>query len=180
MNQAVLPITGYLDRFSARPGEDVVARISLGTVGPYRVPTGACDLWRPEPGRARDAVRGPVRSPRPHPPRPASANPSRFLWIGPQRPRAKLHGFMHLDRAGLDRPFRWRCHSLLRRTLAHRQRQRRRVRRTGGLKRTRADKHRRAAPASTMAPRLAVSRPKHWSARNWTTSGGLARHRSGE
>ena len=37
MNQAVLPITGYLDRFSARPGEDVVARISLGTVGPYRV-----------------------------------------------------------------------------------------------------------------------------------------------
>jgi N,N-dimethylformamidase len=37
VNQAVLPITGYLDRFSARPGEDVVARISLGTVGPYRV-----------------------------------------------------------------------------------------------------------------------------------------------
>src|SRR4029077_14153848 len=37
VNQAVLPITGYLDRFSARPGEDVVARISLRTVGTYRV-----------------------------------------------------------------------------------------------------------------------------------------------
>ena len=36
MNQAVLPITGYLDRFSARPGEDVVARVSLRTAGPYR------------------------------------------------------------------------------------------------------------------------------------------------
>ena len=36
MSQAVLPITGYLDRFSARPGEDVVARISLRTAGPYR------------------------------------------------------------------------------------------------------------------------------------------------
>src|SRR4051812_29920332 len=37
VSQAVLPITGYLDRFSARPGEDVVARISLRTAGPYRV-----------------------------------------------------------------------------------------------------------------------------------------------
>ena len=36
MSQAVLPITGYLDRFSARPGEDVVARISLRAAGPYR------------------------------------------------------------------------------------------------------------------------------------------------
>ncbi|HEY6715462.1 MAG TPA: hypothetical protein VI232_03895 [Reyranella sp.] len=36
MSQAVLPITGYLDRFSARPGEDIVARISLRTEGPYR------------------------------------------------------------------------------------------------------------------------------------------------
>ena len=36
MSQAVLPITGYLDRFSVRPGEDVVARISLRTAGPYR------------------------------------------------------------------------------------------------------------------------------------------------
>ena len=36
MSQAVLPITGYLDRFSARPGENVVARISLRTAGPYR------------------------------------------------------------------------------------------------------------------------------------------------
>ena len=36
VSQAVLPITGYLDRFSARPGEDVVARISLRTAGPYR------------------------------------------------------------------------------------------------------------------------------------------------
>jgi len=29
VNQAVLPITGYLDRFSTRPGEDVVARCLL-------------------------------------------------------------------------------------------------------------------------------------------------------
>jgi len=36
VSQAVLPITGYLDRFSVRPGEDVVARISLRTAGPYR------------------------------------------------------------------------------------------------------------------------------------------------
>src|SRR3984893_14351048 len=36
VNQAVLPITGYLDRFSARPGEDVVARISVRSAGPYR------------------------------------------------------------------------------------------------------------------------------------------------
>src|SRR6267154_5157282 len=36
VSQAVLPITGYLDRFSARPGEDVVAHISLSSAGPYR------------------------------------------------------------------------------------------------------------------------------------------------
>ena len=36
MSKAVLPITGYLDRFSVRPGEDVVARISLRTAGSYR------------------------------------------------------------------------------------------------------------------------------------------------
>ena len=36
MNAAELPITGYLDRFSHRPGEAFVTHVSLREAGPYR------------------------------------------------------------------------------------------------------------------------------------------------
>src|SRR5580704_640722 len=36
MNAAELPITGYLDRFSHRPGEAFVAHVGLREAGPYR------------------------------------------------------------------------------------------------------------------------------------------------
>jgi N,N-dimethylformamidase len=37
MTDATLPITGYLDRFSYRPGDMLTAHVSLRTPGPYRV-----------------------------------------------------------------------------------------------------------------------------------------------
>ncbi|HEY8289528.1 MAG TPA: hypothetical protein VIG49_09680, partial [Acetobacteraceae bacterium] len=37
MTSATLPITGYLDRFSARPGDTLTAHVSLRQPGPYRV-----------------------------------------------------------------------------------------------------------------------------------------------
>ncbi len=37
MTPATLPITGYLDRLSARPGETLTAHVSLRQPGPYRV-----------------------------------------------------------------------------------------------------------------------------------------------
>ena len=37
MTYTTLPITGYLDRFSARPGDTLTAHISLRQPGPYRV-----------------------------------------------------------------------------------------------------------------------------------------------
>jgi len=36
LDPAELPITGYLDRLSARPGESIVAHVSVAAGTPYR------------------------------------------------------------------------------------------------------------------------------------------------
>src|SRR5687767_11165829 len=63
MKGAELPITGYLDRLSARPGETVAAQVSVRTPGPCQarlVGTGsvAAGIDIPFDGRSQPVMRG--------------------------------------------------------------------------------------------------------------------------
>ena len=79
MTDNELPITGYLDRFSHRPGETFTAFVSVRDGGTVSRPAGARAERRSQSGWPRRALRGPVASLRSVARRPPAGDPSRLL-----------------------------------------------------------------------------------------------------
>ena len=100
MADTELPITGYLDRFSHRPGETFTAYVSVRDGGPYRARLVRVLSGDPNPDGPGMRFEDLVASLRPVVRRTQAADPSRFVRCRRRRPDARYERSLHLDRAG--------------------------------------------------------------------------------